>query len=73
METNDHSVSALFAQLGLPNEEAEIQAFINEHSPVPDSVDLFCAAFWTPSQANMLRESLKADSDWAITVDQLNV
>jgi hypothetical protein len=73
METNCHSVPHLFAQLGLPDDEASIQAFIEMHSPLPDDVDLFCAPFWTPSQAHMIRESLKADSDWAIAVDQLNV
>jgi hypothetical protein len=73
METAKHSFSNLFAQLGLPNDEASIQAFIRTHSPLPETVDLHCAAFWTESQAHMLRESLKADSDWAIAVDQLNV
>jgi hypothetical protein len=73
METNDHSFSNLFAQLGLPDDEASIQAFIQMHSPLPDAVDLHCAPFWTASQAHMIRESLKSDSDWAIAVDQLNV
>jgi hypothetical protein len=73
MEITEHSIPALFAQLGLPNDEASIQEFVRTHSPLPDGVDLFCASFWTPSQANMLRESLKEDSDWAIAVDELSV
>lgn len=73
MDTTEHTIPALFAQLGLDNDEASIQAFIDAHSPLPDTVDLHCAAFWTTSQSHMLRESLKADSDWAIAVDQLNV
>ncbi|MEC5384812.1 DUF2789 domain-containing protein [Uliginosibacterium sp. H3] len=73
METTEHSFANLFAQLGLANDEESIQAFIQEHSPLHDSIDLHCAPFWTVAQANMIRESLKADSDWAIAVDQLNV
>ncbi len=73
MEITEHSVPALFAQLGLPNDEASIEEFIRTHAPLPETVDLYCASFWTESQANMLRESLKADSDWAIAVDELNV
>jgi hypothetical protein len=72
METEKHSFSNLFAQLGLANDEASIQAFIREHSPLPESVDLYSADFWSESQARLLRESLKEDSDWAIAVDQLN-
>lgn len=73
METTEHSVPALFAQLGLDNDEASIQAFIDKHAPLPEGIDLFSADFWTESQARMLRESLKEDADWAIAVDQLNV
>lgn len=73
METIEHSIPSLFAQLGLPNDEASIQEFIRTHSPLSETVDLFCAPFWTEAQASMLRESLKADADWAIAVDELNV
>lgn len=73
METIEHSVPALFAQLGLPNDEASIQEFIRSHGPLPETVDLFHAPFWTESQAKMLHESLIADDDWAIPIDQLNV
>lgn len=72
METNSHSLPSLFAQLGLPDDEASIQAFIETHSPIPETVDLFRADFWTESQARMLRESLRSDADWAIAADQLN-
>jgi len=73
METTEHTIPALFAQLGLANDEASIEAFIQSHSPLPETVELDCAEFWSESQARMLRESLKADSDWAIAVDQLNM
>jgi hypothetical protein len=73
METTEHSIPALFAQLGLANDEASIQAFIRAHSPLADTVALHSAPFWTQAQADMLRESLRADADWAITVDELDV
>ena len=31
------------------------------------------AAFWTPAQAQFLREEFTEDADWAERVDQLNV
>jgi hypothetical protein len=72
METSEHTIHALFAQLGLPDDEASVQAFIAKHSPLPPTVDLHCADFWTESQARMIRESLREDADWAIAVDLLN-
>jgi hypothetical protein len=72
MDTSEHTIHGLFAQLGLPDDEASIQAFIEKHSPLAENIDLHCAAFWSESQARMIRESLRADSDWAIAVDQLN-
>ena len=47
METTEHSIPALFAQLGLANDEASIQAFIRAHSPLADTVALHSAPFWT--------------------------
>ena len=31
------------------------------------------AAFWTPAQADFLREEILEDADWAEAVDELNV
>jgi hypothetical protein len=63
----------LFAQLGLPSDEAAIQQFIATHAPLPETVPLASAPFWTPSQASFLREELREDADWAEVVDQLNL
>ncbi|WP_066739604.1 DUF2789 domain-containing protein [Cupriavidus sp. D384] len=63
----------LFAQLGLPADEAAIADFIAAHSPVPRSVELCEAPFWTPSQAALLRDEFTDDADWASVVDQLNL
>lgn len=73
MDTPFHQFSDLFAQLGLPSEEAEIQEFIARHSPLPEDVDLWEASFWTPAQAALLRDEFIEDADWAVAVDQLNL
>ena len=61
----------LFAQLGLDNDEASIQAFLRQHHPLADDVLLHDAPFWSPQQAQMLKEKIRCDDDWAIVVDQL--
>lgn len=73
MECSFHQFAELFAQLGLPNSEAEIRAFIKTHSPLPDDVLLSEAPFWSPAQAALLNDELIEDADWAPVVDQLNV
>ena len=73
MEPTTHTLSDLFAQLGLDDEPQSIDRFIAEHRPLPDTVKLADAPFWTAGQAQFLREELNDDSDWAPMVDQLNV
>ena len=72
MQFDFHGLSALFAQLGLEHDPFAMQAFITRHSPLPDTVRLDEAEFWTPAQARMLRESLMEDADWAEVVDHLD-
>lgn len=73
MESHMHSMSALFKQLGLPSDEASIEAFVHKHGPLPDGVLLQDAAFWAPSQRAMLHSGLAVDADWAYVIDQLNL
>ena len=73
MNAAHHEFSDLFAQLGLPEDEAAIRDFIIANAPLPDNVRLEDAAWWTPAQARMLRESLAQDADWASVVDRLDV
>ena len=73
MESTVHPFSELFAQLGLASDNASIQQFIATHSPIPDGVRLEDAAFWSPSQSQLLREERRDDADWAMVVDRLNV
>lgn len=67
-----HHFSELFAQLGLPSDNAGVQAFLAAHTPLAGDVRLPDAHFWTPAQAAFLRESVLQDSDWAELVDQLS-
>jgi hypothetical protein len=72
MDTPLHRFYDLFAQLGLPYDDAAIQQFIAAHAPLASEIALANAAFWTPAQALFLREALVQDADWAELVDQLN-
>lgn len=73
MDTGIPTLNDLFAQLGLPSEDGDIDRFIASHNPVPESVKLYDAPFWSPAQAAFLREEVSEDSEWAELVEQLNV
>ena len=73
MELANHSLQDLFGQLGLPSEPAAIDRFVSAHRPLADSVRLADANFWSPAQAQFLREEIAEDADWAEVVDQLNL
>lgn len=72
METPMHSLSNLFAQLGLPTDPASIEQFIQAHRPLQAGVILCEAPFWTPAQASFLRDEMLNDADWAEVIDELN-
>ncbi len=72
MDTTIHRFHHLFAQLGLPNGDADIGRFIDTHSPLAGEVRLHEAPFWSAAQAAFLRDALQQDSDWAELADQLS-
>jgi hypothetical protein len=72
MELENHSLKSLFEQLGLEGSEEAIEKFIKNNSPLPSTVELHEAKFWTKSQSSFLLQSKKEDAEWAIVVDQLN-
>ena len=72
MEQPIHGFADLFAQLGLPADEAGIRQFIATHSPLPGQILLADAPFWNDAQARMLRETIADDADWADVVDRLD-
>ena len=58
MDTSQHDMQGLFAQLGLPDSEASIENFIrNNHLP-PD-VPLENAAFWVPARPSLSARRLR--------------
>jgi Protein of unknown function (DUF2789) len=72
MEAPIHNINNLFAQLGLPSDQASIEQFIKTHSPLPAGVILTEAPFWSAAQASFLREELLNDADWAEVIDELS-
>lgn len=72
MESSLHTLNNLFAQLGLPNRDDEIDSFIQTHSHLARTISLAEAPYWTPAQAAFLREEILKDADWAEVIDQLN-
>ena len=72
MEETLHSMTNLFAQLGLPTGPADIQAFIATNRPLAAHLALEDAPFWTPAQAGFLREEILQDADWAGVIDRLD-
>lgn len=72
MNTQQHTMSNLFAQLGLPADEAAIENFIATHRPLESSTALYRAPFWTASQRAFLKEEIIEDADWAVVIDELN-
>lgn len=72
MEPSLHTLNNLFAQLGLPHSDEEIETFIQAHSHLAGYITLAEAPWWTPAQAAFLREEILKDADWAEVIDQLN-
>lgn len=72
METQVHTMSNLFDQLGLPSAPAEIQKFIASHKHLGAGIKLYEAPFWNESQAKFLRDQIKQDADWTGVVDKLD-
>jgi Protein of unknown function (DUF2789) len=72
MDTQATSLSQLFAQLGLPDDEASIERFVAHHAPLRGDVILPDAPFWTEAQASFLRSAWKSDDDWVPFVDTLD-
>ena len=72
MESYMHTLNDLFAQLGLPSEDAAISNFIQTHQHLLGNTTLSEAPFWTAAQATFLSEEIIKDADWAEVIDQLN-
>jgi len=72
MDTSQHSLSALFKQLGLPDGRKDIDTFLGSHR-LAEGQKLPDAPFWNAAQSQFLREALQQDSDWTEEADELAV
>jgi len=72
MQAPLHQMKHLFAQLGLPSDKVAIDGFIATHSPLPSTMRLSEAPFWSAGQAAFLEEGIQVDADWAEVIDALN-
>ncbi|WP_110399783.1 DUF2789 domain-containing protein [Sphaerotilus hippei] len=72
MNTPQHTVVELFAQLGLDDDSRSIESFLAAHSPLDESILLEEAPFWSDTQRAFLRSELARDADWAILIDRLD-
>ncbi len=73
MEAFFHRFTELFDQLGLPSDPFSIAAFLREKAPLAPDMPLAEAPFWTASQAELLRQLLADDADWAEVIDRLSL
>ncbi|ABM03988.1 conserved hypothetical protein [Psychromonas ingrahamii 37] len=73
MDTQNHSLSALFDQLGLDSSETGIRSFINKNAILKGDAKLHEANFWNSAQADFLKQAKDEDADWAEIVDQLDL
>ncbi|WP_323846805.1 DUF2789 domain-containing protein [Microbulbifer magnicolonia] len=72
METTGfHNLNDLFAQLGLPSEDAAIEEFLARHH-LQGEEKLSRAPFWSDGQREFLEEAILDDSDWCEAVDELD-
>jgi hypothetical protein len=71
MITATPRMTNLFLQLGLDSSPEGIERFLLENE-LPEHVHILEAPFWTPSQAELLRELLCSDANWSLVVDQLS-
>lgn len=67
----NHTMNDLFAQLGLPNSDAEIESFIQANQ-LPEDVTLKEAPFFDEQQLMFIQEEWKLDAVWALVIDELN-
>lgn len=73
MLTNPNPTLAdLFAQLGLDNSEAAIEAFVNQHRPLPADIHIESAPFWNDAQKAFLQFEIEEDAEWVEMIDTLN-
>jgi len=62
----------LFCQLGLPGDQALIDAVVWHHQSVTMDIKLSDTEFWTSSLCTFACEEIAEDADWSVVVDDLS-
>ncbi len=70
MDIGLHDLAALFGQLGLENDEQNINRFIESHQLTAD-ITFLDAPFWNSSQVELLQQAFTDDAEWAEAADAL--
>ncbi len=71
LEQTEYTMNNLFAQLGLPNSDSDIDNFI-KNNQLDEEVSLKDAPFLDEQQKMFIREEWKLDAVWALVIDELN-
>ncbi|MBB1486008.1 DUF2789 domain-containing protein [Oceanospirillum sediminis] len=71
MDLSKHTMSTLFAQLGLPNDDKFIARFILQNT-LPEGQPIYEASCFNDSQTAFLAQGLDEDSDWTELIDSLD-
>ncbi|MGB0712916.1 MAG: DUF2789 family protein [Gammaproteobacteria bacterium] len=71
METLNHDLVSVFAQLGLDTDERAMEAFMETHQ-LPPTTSLEDADFWSEGQRQFIIESRAQDADWVEWVDEFD-
>lgn len=71
LEQTEYTMNNLFAQLGLPSSDSDIDAFI-KNNQLDEEVSLKDAPFLDEQQKMFIREEWKLDAVWALVIDELN-
>lgn len=65
------TMSELFKQLGLSDDQTSIDLFISQHDGACRHCGLVQAPIWSESQRSFLHEAVAQDSEWSMTAEAL--
>ena len=71
MTNQIHNLKELFAQLGLPNSERDIDRFVTRHH-LDQRQKLHEARFLNQAQKDVIRQMWLDDADWSGVIDDLD-
>lgn len=72
MQASHQSLTELFGQLGLPDDDNAIQQFIERNRISDADTRLEDLPVWTSAQKQFLLEARSDDAEWAVPVDELD-